>query len=73
MVRRTHLSVHCTPLERRALVSCEVYRHLAPLEPEHRLVVVSALRQAFCFPRSPFPLPPLLLRLSYHSQRESRS
>ena len=35
----THLSVHCAPLERQAVVGREVYRHLAPPEPEHTLNV----------------------------------
>ena len=32
MVRR------CAPLERQTVVGREVYKHLVPLEPEHRLV-----------------------------------
>lgn len=46
MVRRTHRPVHCAPLERQTLVGREVYKHLAPLEPEHRLVA-ALLRCAF--------------------------
>jgi hypothetical protein len=38
MVRRTHLPAHCAPLERQTVVGREVYRHLAPMEPEHRWV-----------------------------------
>ena len=36
----THLPVHCAPLERETMVCREVYKHLAPLEPEDRLVAV---------------------------------
>jgi hypothetical protein len=35
-VRRTYLSAHCAPLERQIVVDREGYKHLAPLEPEHR-------------------------------------
>ena len=37
MVRRIHLPVHCAPLERQTVVGREVYKHLAPPEPEHHL------------------------------------
>jgi hypothetical protein len=55
MIRRTHPPVHCAPLERQTLVALDVYKHLAPLEQEHRLVaallrwasVVSFLWRAF--------------------------
>ena len=43
MVRRIHLPVHCAPLERQTLVGHEVYKHLAPLEPEHCLVASKAV------------------------------
>ena len=33
-VRRIRLPVHCAPLERQTAVAGEVYKHLAPLEPE---------------------------------------
>jgi hypothetical protein len=39
MVRRIHLPGHCAPLERQTVASREVYKHLAPAEPEHPLVV----------------------------------
>ena len=56
MVRRIHLRVHCAPLERQELVGHEGYKHLAPLEPEHRLVYRPAeLCRAFSFTPSPFP------------------
>jgi len=31
----TYLAVYCAPLERQTVVSRDVYKHLAPLEPEH--------------------------------------
>jgi hypothetical protein len=34
-VRRIHPPVHRAPLERRIVGGREVYKHLAPLEPEH--------------------------------------
>ena len=36
MLRSAHLPVHCAPLERLTVVGREVYKHLAPLEPEDR-------------------------------------
>jgi len=39
MVRRSHPPVHCAPLERQTVVGREVYRHLAPPEPERTLNV----------------------------------
>jgi len=38
MVRGAPKRVGCAPMERRTVVGCEVYKHLAPLEPEHRLI-----------------------------------
>jgi hypothetical protein len=38
MVRRIQLPVHCAPLERQTGVGREVYKHMAPLEPEYPLV-----------------------------------
>jgi hypothetical protein len=35
MVRPAHLPVRCAPLERKTVVSGEIYKHLAPTEPEH--------------------------------------
>ena len=35
MFPRTQLPVHCAPLERQTIVAPRVYKHLAPLEPEH--------------------------------------
>jgi len=42
MVRRIHLRVHCAPLERQTQVGREVYKHLAPPEPEQPLVAVNS-------------------------------
>jgi len=33
MLRGIQPPIHCAPLERKTVVGCEVYRHLAPLEP----------------------------------------
>ena len=33
-----HLQAPCAPLERQIFLGREAYRHLAPLEPEHRWV-----------------------------------
>ena len=33
-----HLPEHCAPLERQTGVGREVYKHMAPLEPEYPLV-----------------------------------
>jgi hypothetical protein len=38
MVRLVHFALDCAPLERETLVGREVYKHLAPLEPEQCLV-----------------------------------
>ena len=35
-IRRTHLPVHCASAGAPKVVGREVYKHLAPLEPEHR-------------------------------------
>jgi len=40
--RSTYLYAHCAPLERQTLVGRQVYKHLAPLEPKHRLVAIAA-------------------------------
>jgi hypothetical protein len=40
MIRLTHLPVHCAPLERQTILSREVYKHLAPPEPEEGTVSV---------------------------------
>lgn len=34
MMRRIRLPFHCAPLERQTVFGREVYKHLAPLEPE---------------------------------------
>jgi hypothetical protein len=41
-VRRIQLQLHCAPLERQTQVGREVYKHLAPPEPEQRLVAVNS-------------------------------
>jgi hypothetical protein len=46
MVRRTHLPVHCAPLERQTVIGREAYKHLAPLEPEHRSTAQRQYSQA---------------------------
>ena len=51
MVRRTRLPVDCASLERQKVVGREVYKHLAPLEPEHRFARALPLRQAWPTPR----------------------
>jgi hypothetical protein len=43
MVRRIHLPVHCAPLERQTVVRRKGYKHLAPLEPEHRSAMSNGL------------------------------
>ena len=40
MGRRIHLPLHCAPLERQTVVAREVYKHLAPLEPEEDRVAL---------------------------------
>ena len=41
MVRRIHLRLHCAPLELQTVVGREVYKHLAPLEPEEDRVALT--------------------------------
>jgi hypothetical protein len=41
MVRLVHFALDCAPLERETLVGREVYKHLAPLEPEQCLLNVT--------------------------------
>lgn len=42
---------HCAPLERQTVVSREVYKDLAPLEPEH-FWLWPVTRKAVCLPNS---------------------
>jgi hypothetical protein len=41
MARHIHLPVHCAPLERKTMIGREVYKHLAPPEPEARLIYLT--------------------------------
>ena len=48
MVRRTHLPLHCAPLERQNSGWTQAYKHLAPLEPERRFVALCCTVTLLC-------------------------